>query len=176
LAPFLCDVELSPDEESGQYCDVALWLGLGAWWMLGAAEAALELAAEHVSDRRQFGRRLASFQGTRLRLSDAVVATRGLLELASNTACRFHSNPDDALVDALGLRLIAQETVHLVFRTAHQLHGAVGFCHEHDLSILSRHIQPFLRLPVDYERTSDIFASQVEAAGFKGLFGRFSCP
>ena len=35
-----------------------------------------------------------------------------------------------------------------MFRVAHQLHGAIGFCDEVPLSWLSRYSQPFRRLAV----------------------------
>ena len=36
----------------------------------------------------------------------------------------------EALDDALALRLAALEAAEVVFRVAHQLHGAIGFCDE----------------------------------------------
>jgi hypothetical protein len=38
-----------------------------------------------------------------------------------------------------------------VLRTAHQLLGALGFCDESDVSVLDRHTQPLIRLPVSSE-------------------------
>ncbi len=37
---------------------------------------------------------------------------------------------DEAVDDALALRLAAIEAADVVFRVAHQLHGATGFCDE----------------------------------------------
>jgi alkylation response protein AidB-like acyl-CoA dehydrogenase len=56
--------------------------------------------------------------------------------------------------DALVLRLKAAETARQVLRTAHQLLGALGFCDESDVSVLDRHTQPLIRLPLGPEALS----------------------
>jgi hypothetical protein len=38
-----------------------------------------------------------------------------------------------------------------VLRTSHQLLGALGFCDESDVSVLDRHTQPLIRLPLGTE-------------------------
>ena len=53
--------------------------------------------------------------------------------------------------DALILRLKAADTARQVLRTAHQLLGALGFCDESDVSVLDRHTQSLIRLPVSTE-------------------------
>jgi hypothetical protein len=44
--------------------------------------------------------------------------------------------------------LKAADTARLVLRTSHQLLGALGFCDESDVSVLDRHTQPLIRLPL----------------------------
>jgi hypothetical protein len=41
-----------------------------------------------------------------------------------------------------------------VLRTSHQLLGALGFCDESDVSVLDRHTQPLIRLPLSAEALS----------------------
>ena len=53
--------------------------------------------------------------------------------------------------DALVLRFKAADTARQVLRTAHQLLGALGFCDESDVSVLDRHTQPLIRLPLSAE-------------------------
>ena len=74
------------------------------------------------------------------------------------------------LADALALRLAALEAADVVFRVAHQLHGAVGFCDETTLSWLSRHSQPLRRLPWGLSATRELLADAVEAHGLTGLY------
>ena len=49
------------------------------------------------------------------------------------------------------LRLKAVDTALQVLRTSHQLLGALGFCDESDISVIDRHTQPLLRLPLGGE-------------------------
>ncbi len=174
LAPFVAEVGLGGRVKTGTdpERDVALWFSLSAWWVLGAAERALELTVKHVNAREQFGAPLAKLQSVRFRVADVAVLVRGLAELARYTAWRFVRHPADAVVDSLALRVVAQETAQAAFRTAHQLHGATGFCDEHDLSVLSRHVQSHVRLPLDHERTTALLVERMDEDGFEGLFGR----
>ena len=54
----------------------------------------------------------------------------------------------------LALRVHAIDIARAVLRTCQQLHGAAGVCDEYDISVLTRHIQPALRLPFGAERTA----------------------
>jgi hypothetical protein len=170
LGPFVTDLTLSPDD-AGEV-DGPLALTLGAWQVLGSVERALELATEHVRERHQFGKPLAAFQAVQFQVADATVAVHSLRELCRFTMWRLHVAPDDRLVDALALRVHALECAQVVLRTAHQLHGAIGFCDEHDLSILTRHTQPLLRLPAGLEASTEHLVRAVEAAGFASPFAQ----
>ncbi len=57
-----------------------------------------------------------------------------------------------------------------VLRTCQQLHGAAGVCDEYDISVLTRMVQPALRLPWSAERTADALADTIRHEGFEGLF------
>ncbi len=76
----------------------------------------------------------------------------GFYELAKYTISRTGSAAAQVRsADALILRLKAADTARQVLRTAHQLLGALGFCDESDVSVLDRHTQPLIRLPVSSE-------------------------
>jgi acyl-CoA dehydrogenase len=161
-----------PDGAPGELPPEAhgLALALGCFVVLGTLEEALSLTAAHVTAREQFGRPLSTFQAVQFQVADATVAVLGLEELAKYTLWRLFSEPRQALVDALALRVQALDAARLVLRTAHQLHGAIGFCDEHDLSVLSRHLQPLLRLPTDLEVTTARLLAAIDEVGFAGLF------
>lgn len=152
LGPFLVPATLTGPDSTVPAADVDLHLTLGSWRILGAVQQALEITRQHVTARMQFGKPLAEFQAVRFTIADASVAVRGLGELAKYTISRTDSAPAEARsADALVLRLKAVDTARQVLRTAHQLLGALGFCDESDVSILDRHTQPLIRLPVSGE-------------------------
>lgn len=170
LGPFV--TSLSPDARRlpPSLIDASLWMTLAAWRVLGTTERCLELAVEHVSDRVQFGQRLAEFQAVQFQLADAAVGVDGLRELSRFTLWRLFSDPAAARADALALRLAALDTARAVIRTSQQLHGAAGLCDEYDVSVLARHIQPDLRLPFGAERTASEMFAAVKSVGFEALF------
>lgn len=155
--------------------DAALALTLESWRLLGAAEAAHQAATSHVQVRQQFGRALARFQGVQFHVADSEVAVRGLRQLAQFTTWRSFVAPEAALVDALALRVQAIETVGLVLGTSHLLHGAVGFCDEHDLAMVDMAVTPATRLPWGLEDTTEQLAGAVTTDGFAGPFADPSC-
>jgi hypothetical protein len=152
LGPFLVPATLSAPDGTVPAGDVNLHLVLGSWRILGALQQSLHIVTEHVRVRVQFGKPLADFQAVRFAVADAAVAVRGLHELAKYTACRPESLPQQVhSADALVLRYKAADTARQVLRTSHQLLGALGFCDESDVSVLDRHTQPLIRLPLSAE-------------------------
>jgi alkylation response protein AidB-like acyl-CoA dehydrogenase len=151
--------------------DVARHLALGAWRILGSVEAALGQVTEHVGARKQFGQALAEFQAVRFAIADATVAVRGLDELAKFTSWRLGAAPSSqACADATALRLHACDVAVQVFRTCHQMLGAIGFCDEHDVSVLDRHTQPLLRIPTSAEGLALRLVPAIESHDLQTLF------
>jgi Acyl-CoA dehydrogenase, C-terminal domain len=170
LGPFVADLDEGDPLPGDSAGDVALHLALTACAVLGTADRAVELAVEHVSGRIQFGKPIAAFQTVQFALADASVAVSGLRELAHFTLWRLTADPDRALADVLALRLHALDVARGVLRTTQQLHGAAGVCDEYDISVLTRMVQPALRLPWGAERTAAELAEAVGRLGFDGLF------
>ena len=81
-----------------------------------------------------------------------------------------NDSSSDALVDALALRAASLESADLVLRGAHQLHGAMGFCDETDVSWLSRMSQSVRRLPAGKSHTVELLTRRTLDAGFAGLY------
>jgi hypothetical protein len=149
LGPFLVPATLTPAAGTVPASDIDLYLVLGSWRMLGALQRCLEIVRDHVKARVQFRKPLAEFQAVRFAIADADVALRGLAELAKYTLSRSATVPSVVRSsDALVLRLKAVDTAQHVLRTSHQLLGALGFCDESDVSVIDRHIQPLVRLPL----------------------------
>jgi len=171
LGPFLVPATLRGPEGTVPAADIELHLVLGSWRILGAVQRLLDIAAAHVRTRIQFGKPLADFQAVRFAIADASVAVRGLDELAKYTTWRLDSAPTQVrTADALVLRLKAADTARQVLRTAHQLLGALGFCDESDVSVLDRHTQPLIRLPVSTEVLAQRLLPDVRSGRLETLF------
>lgn len=125
----------------------ALAVVLPCWTLLGMLDRAVDLTREHVLVREQFGQQIARFQGAQFQLTDAEVERSGAEVLATYALWSIQTGQKEALADALTLRLAVIEAADVVFRVAHQLHGAIGFCDETPLSWLSRRSLPLRREP-----------------------------
>ncbi len=171
LGPFLVPATLGAPEGTVPAADVNLHLVLGSWRILGAVQQSMHIVTEHVRARIQFGKPLADFQAVRFAVADAAVAVRGLHELAKYTVCRPESLPAQIhSADALILRLKAADTARQVMRSSHQLLGALGFCDESDVSVLDRHTQPLMRLPLSTEELALRLMPCVSDGSFETLF------
>lgn len=105
------------------------------WRVALAAEAAgllrgaLASTVKHVSDREQFGRKLATFQAMRHRLAEAEVRTNGVYWLAMKAA--YTLDPADAALATIH----AQESARACVYDFHQFLGAMGMTLEHPLHL-----------------------------------------
>jgi hypothetical protein len=95
----------------------------------GLLAAALSSIATYTSERQQFGRPLASFQGMRHRLAEAQVRTNGVYWLAMKAAATL--DPADAALAAFH----AQESARVVVYDFHQFIGAMGMTLEHPMHL-----------------------------------------
>lgn len=156
--------------DGGGAGDLALGLVLPCWTLLGQLDRALDLTADYVRARHQFGQPLSSFQGVQFQLTDAEVERLGVEELAKHALWSVATGQPDAVADALALRLATVEAAEVVFRITHQLHGAIGFCDETALSWLSRASQPLRRLPLGPSATRAALTDHLGRRGLAGLF------
>jgi alkylation response protein AidB-like acyl-CoA dehydrogenase len=163
--------DLSAQGGAANSLDLALALVLPSWTLLGMLDRAVADTRAQITVRHQFGQPLAQFQGVQFQLTDAEVERAGVEVLAKYALWSVQSGRPDVVADALALRLAAVEAAEIVFRVAHQLHGATGFCDETPLSWLSRYSQPLRRLPLGPAATRDALTARVGRAGLAGIFG-----
>jgi 3-oxo-4-pregnene-20-carboxyl-CoA dehydrogenase alpha subunit len=168
-AAFVAELKLAPLDVIGT-ADAAVGLVLGCWTLLGMLDRAMALTKSYVLVREQFGRPLAAFQAVQFQLTDAEVERAGTDELAKHALWSVQTGRDDVLEDALALRLATVEAAETVFRIAHQLHGAIGFCDETTLSWVSRYSQPLRRLPLGLSATRDHLTRLLGRRGLTELF------
>jgi hypothetical protein len=150
--------------------DLPLGLTLPCWTLLGMLDRAVELTRDHIVVREQFGAPLSALQGVQFQLTEAEVERGGVEMLARYALWSVQEGLPEAVDDALALRLAAIEAAEVVFRIAHQLHGATGFCDETTLSWVSRYSQPLRRLPLGVSATRDALTRRIGRRGLTGLF------
>lgn len=155
-------VECPPDT-------VACHAVLTSFWVLGALETAVSLAAVYAGERAQFGRPISSFGAIQWRLADLSGARAELAELAAFTLAKLIDGTVTT-ADAWGLRLTMQESAESVLTDAHQVLGAIGLCEEHDVAVIDRHLQGALRRPLGRVATNAALAERIGAEGFDLLY------
>ena len=119
---------------------------------LGAADACLALATEHLKVRRQFGQPLAGFQALQFKLADMateLAAARLLLRQAAQKVDR--KTPDATLTAAMAKRF-ATDVGFVVVNDALQLFGGYGYLRDHPIE---RHLRD-VRVHQILEGTNEI--------------------
>ena len=105
-------------------------------YLIGLCETLLDMTLDYLRTRRQFGRAIGSFQALQHRLVDMYLHIR-LSRAALDTAvltCDSKGQVDLALASARA-RYRACATATCVVREAIQLHGAIGYTEQCDVSL-----------------------------------------
>lgn len=170
LAPFGTDAVVTP-ANSRDARGVARLITLQSWWLIGLMQRAHEATVRYTNEREQFGRHLSRFQAVGFRLADMTMELAMTDELGKYTLWMLATSGDDdeVLTEALGLRVAALRAADVVLRGAHQLHGAMGFTDEVEVSWLSRASQAARRLPEDSHRTAELARTMLERVGYAEL-------
>ena len=98
--------------------------------MLGAADRLLEMAVEYAKIRKQFGKRIGSFQAVKHMCAEMVAHLEPARSLLWFVAHDFGENPEAAPLQAALLKAHMAEVTHFVSRTATEVHGGMGFAQE----------------------------------------------
>ncbi|MER7347283.1 acyl-CoA dehydrogenase [Streptomyces aurantiacus] len=136
---------LLPDGEvlaSGDAADAAArcaldWAALAtAAQCLGIGYALLDRTVAYVKERTQFGVPVGSFQAVKHRLADVLVRLEFARPLVFGAAVSLRDGDRSAAdVDLAAAKVTAGEAAYDAARVALQLHGAVGYTAEYDLSL-----------------------------------------
>ena len=93
---------------------------------LGVGEGAVTQAAQHVSERKQFGRTLSSFQAVSQRAADGWIVNEALWSTVINAAWQLDNDGAGALEDVLSAAYWACEGTSEVVLGAQHLHAGIG--------------------------------------------------
>lgn len=105
----------------------ALGLTLTSADLVGIMRGAVRLAVDYVSERRQYGRPVGSFQAVQHLLADAHVATEGSRSVALHAAWAVDAlAPEDALAAAAAAKAYCARAARTVCETVIQAHGGIG--------------------------------------------------
>ena len=97
--------------------------------LLGLGEHLLSASVDYVQQRKQFGRPVGSYQALKHALADLRIALDFARPLVYGAAVT--SRPEDVSA----AKVSASNAAHRAARTALQVHGAIGYTAEHDLSL-----------------------------------------
>lgn len=102
--------------------------------LAGAARHLLRISVQYVQDRQQFGKAVGSFQSVKhlaASCAQRVILLENFCEAVSTDAT--HQSTDELSLAAATLKANASEMARLVAEDALQMHGGIGFTHEHEL-------------------------------------------
>jgi 3-oxocholest-4-en-26-oyl-CoA dehydrogenase beta subunit len=102
--------------------------------MVGAARQQLELAVEYAKQRKAFNRPIGSFQAIQHYCSNMLVDADGSALVLYNAAWRL-SEGLPATKEVSIAKALANESFKRIASQSLQIHGAIGFTEDHDISL-----------------------------------------
>jgi len=127
--------------------DCIRWLGalLRSAQIAGAAAGCLEMSVRYTSEREQFGRLLSQFQAIQHHLAElagamASVDTMAHTAFTTLDTLGFTAQGRDGRFEIAAAKCRASESVEMLTRLSHQVHGAIGFTYEYALQFLTRRL------------------------------------
>lgn len=103
--------------------------------LLGLSRRMLEITVSYVTERRQFGVPIGSFQAVKHHLADARLQIEFAAPAVARAAWSLASGEPTAGRDVSMAKAMASDAAHLVGRMALQCHGGIGYTVEYDLHL-----------------------------------------
>jgi acyl-CoA dehydrogenase len=127
--------------QAPQACAEGFWLFgalVRAQQMVGAMERCLDYALAYAMERQQFGRPIGKFQAVQHMLAEAA-GHYAAAAAAAELAAEAYGAADFAFAVAIAKARVG-EAAGKVAEICHQVHGAIGFTHEHALHFATRRL------------------------------------
>jgi len=143
--------------------------------LAGAARRAFELSVGYASERQQFGRSIDKFQAVQQHLA-AMAAEVLICRISAGAAAAAVDDVTDdkghagASVAVAAAAVAVASAAGVVARTAHQVHGAIGFTEEHDLHLSTTRIWSWRDECGGARVWSDLLGSCLIEAGPDGIW------
>ena len=118
---------------------------------IGVAQAALDEAIKYAKDRKQFGRRIADFQGISFMIAEMATKLQAAKHLVYDAAYKKDTN-QNATAAASMAKFFASEVCNEICAKAVQIHGGYGYMKEYRVERLYRDCRVF----TIYEGTSQV--------------------
>jgi alkylation response protein AidB-like acyl-CoA dehydrogenase len=121
-------------QEGVREAELRATLGCAAQ-LLGAGRSLLTRTVDYAKVRQQFGRPIGSYQAIKHQLADVMVELELAAPLLYNAALSLAAHPDIARRDVSAAKVACGDAAYRASRTALQVHGAIGYTAEFDLSL-----------------------------------------
>ena len=105
---------------------------------VGIAQGALDAAVAYAADRKQFGERVADFQGIQWMLADMASQTEAARQLTYAAAAQVDANAPDLPYWTSSAKLVAGDTAMRVTTDAVQVLGGYGYITEYPVERMMR--------------------------------------
>jgi alkylation response protein AidB-like acyl-CoA dehydrogenase len=109
--------------------------------LVGAGQRLLDTAVDYAKQRTQFGWVIGSYQAVKHKLADVHVAVELARPLVYGAALSVGNHCADTARDVSAAKAAASQAGLLAARAALQIHGAIGFTAENDLSLWLLRVQ-----------------------------------
>lgn len=130
---------------------------LKACEVYGVTSRVVEMSAEYLKTREQFGVPVGAFQAVQQRLADAYAQSESLGALCRFAAWSVKSSPEQRPITAQTAIAQAAESGPLVCESAIQVHGGIGFTWEYDLHLYLRRAKAIqVAFPLTPSRVRDL--------------------
>ncbi len=137
-------------------------LGAGC---IGGSKAMLRLAAQHATQRKQFGTRIADFEMIRAKFARMVVSTYALESMVYLTAGLIDRGLEDYALEGACCKIFGTESVWSNINDALQIAGGNGFMEEYPYEKALRDS----RINMIFEGTNEILRMLVALSGMRDV-------
>ncbi|VVM36943.1 acyl-CoA dehydrogenase [Pseudomonas fluorescens] len=145
--------------------------------LVGALESSLDKAVGYANERAQFGKAIGKFQAIQQQLAQmagAIGAARMATQVALRSACEVlqaeADNRSCLAFDVAVAKVCAGEAATLATSIAHQVHGAIGFTHEHTLHFTTRRLWSWRDEFGSDSQWAEVLGRAAIAVGGKGFW------